>query len=195
MILSLIGSMFWESVFLFRGFIGCAIPFVILLVMGVEQIQTKYKRIYLYAVIASILIAGTTGHFLYNAPNKGDTADWIFEITDQWQEGDAILALNDNGVVAVNTYAPGYRYYKVPPCGQESYGSLSSHTRQAIGVIEEDIENIEADRIWYISTVAPVSPLCEEQETIRIIEEYEAELIEVLADSEYREAGVYLIDG
>lgn len=195
MALSLAGSLVWESVFLFRGFIGCAVPLVILLVMGIEQIQTPYKRIYLYAVIASVLIAGTTGHYLYNAPNKGDTADWIIGITSQWREGDAILALNDNGVVAVNTYAPGYRYYKVPCCGQESFGSLSPHTRSAIGVIEKDIEEIEAERIWYISTVAPVSPLCEEQETKRIIKDYEARLTETLADSDYREAGVYLIDG
>lgn len=195
MALSLAGSMVWESVFLFRGFIGCSVPLVILMVMGIEQIRTKYKRIYLYAVIASVLVAGTTGHYLYNVSNKGDTVDWISRITDQWQEGDAILSLNDNGVIAVNTYAPGYPYFKVPSCGQDALGSLSPHTRQAIGAVEKDIAEIDADRIWYISTIAPVSPLCEEQETKRIIEDYDAVLVEKLADSEYREAGVYLIDG
>jgi len=194
-ILSVIASYVWKPIYLFRGLIGCSVPLVMLIVLGIDQIKAAYKKYYLATIIAVLLSAGMTGHFFYNVSNKGDTQEWVGMITENWQQGDVILALNDNGVMAANTYAEGFPYFKVPPCGTESLGSLSPKTRQAMGVIEKDISEIEADRIWYISTVAPVSSQCEVEETRRIIRDYDAVLVNQLADSEYREAGVYLIDG
>ena len=195
LVFSLLVSLVWQPVFLFRGFIGCAVPLIMLIVSGLEGIQLKYKRIYASALIGILLAAGITGHYLYNVPNKGEADLWVGMIKKNWQEGDVILSLNDNGVVAVNTYAEDYPYYKVRPCGQEALGSLSPVTRAALGVRERNVEELDADRIWFISTIAPVSTECEVQTSERIIKEHDAVLVNRLAESEMRDAGVYLIDG
>lgn len=195
MILSLIASVLWRPIFFFRGFIGCSVPMVMLVVSALDGIKANYKKAYIFSMIGVLLVGGVAGFYLYNVPNKGTADKWVGMIEKNWQEGDVILALNDNGVVALNTYGEDLPYYKVPSCGQESLGSLSPKTRAALGVVEKPPEALEQRRVWFISTVAPVSSKCEVERSREIIRKYDAVLVNELADNEYLEAGVYLLDG
>lgn len=205
LLLSVFVSIVWKPVLLFRGLIGTAVPLSILVVTAIEGIRVPYKRIYAYFLIGATLGAGLYGHYTYNAENKGTTTTWVHNIVEQAENGDAIVALNDNGVIAMKTYAPGVPMYKLIGCGEEPLGSLSAKTRKAIGVEERRIEQLLPlsagndeplqvyTRIYFISTVSPISPECEVEVANDIISWDNVRLIHELANSEFTQAGVYLI--
>ena len=126
----------------------------------------------------------------------------------EFKQGDVLLSLNDNGIIAALTYAPDLPLYKLTSCGADPLGSLSQATRKALQIQERSIDDLIGEipqynpdpdsdyiRIWYISTIAPVSPACEIAASDEIInsDKYRVELIQLLADTEYAKAGVYLI--
>jgi len=195
LVMAIIASFVWKPLLLFRGLIGSSAPLVLLILMGMGQIKVHYKQVYAAIMVAFVVIAGTVGHFRYNAVNKGRAKEWVSEVAGDYQPGDAVLALNDNGVVAISVYQPTLELYKVPSCGEESLGSLSPATREDMGVVEKQIKDLDNERIWFISTIAPVSTQCELETSRNIIEQYDAELYKSLEKSEYVNAGVYLIDG
>ena len=207
LVLSVFLSIVWKPVLLFRGLIGTAIPLIILVVKSLEGIRVSYKKVYAYLLIGVTLLAGTVGHYKYNAVNKGTTTTWVHDVVELFQEGDVILALNDNGIIAMSTYAPGYPLYKLEGCGEEAFGSLSPSTREAIGIQERSMDQLipsyenagiyEAlqvySRVFFISTIAPVSPQCEIDQANKIISGSNVLLIKELSNDEYSQAGVYLI--
>lgn len=205
LLLAVILSLIWKPVLLFRGLIGTAVPLTILVVKAIEGISYQHKKIYAYAIIGITLLAGITGHYLYNAENKGMTTAWVQDIESQMENGDVVLSLNDNGIIAVKTYAPDLPLYKLTGCGEEPLGSLSPRTREAIGVEERTIDQLIPNntsppdplqtytRIYFISTVAPISPACEIALAEGIINGPQVILIRELANDIYTQAGVYLI--
>jgi len=203
-------SVIWQPVLLFRGLIGSSIPLAALVIKALEGIKVPYKKIYAYAVLTITLLAGLAGHYLYNADNKGTTTEWVNEIASQIENGDTILSLNDNGVIAVKTYAPNLPLYKLTGCGQEPLGSLSPLSRAALDVRERNLGQLLRGypalqheqlaqpyiRIWFISTVAPVSPQCEIDAANSIINgdpNLRVRLIKELTNTEFSQAGIYLI--
>mgnify|MGYP006274881183 CR=1 FL=1 len=195
LVMAIVASFVWKPLLLFRGLIGSSVPLILLILMGMSQVKVQYKQVYAAIMVAFVVIAGTVGHFKYNAINKGRAKEWVNDIAGEYQPGDAVLALNDNGVVAISVYQPTFELYKVPSCGEESLGSLSPATRKGMGIVEKHVEDLDNERIWFISTIAPVSSWCELETSKQIIEQYDAELYQSLEKSEYVNAGVYLIDG
>lgn len=210
LVFAVILSLIWKPVLLFRGLIGTAIPLTILIVKAIEGIKIPYKKIYAYVVIFVTLLAGISGHYLYNAENKGMTTTWVDEIETQFENGDVVLSLNDNGIIAVLTYAPDLPLYKLTGCGAEPLGSLSATTRQALGIEERTLDQLIPNnnktedtgrkpaeqpytRVYFISTVAPISPACEVALAEDLINQDHVILIKELANDIYTQAGVYLI--
>lgn len=206
LVLSIIASIIWRPVLLFRGLIGISVPLTILIVKVVEGIKLEYKKYYAYAIIGITLLTGTMGHYLYNAESKGLTETWVQEIEDKYENGDVIVSLNDNGIIAVMTYGQDLPLYKLEGCGQDAPGSLSPGTREALQVQEKGIDElintmydynpkIKYSRIWFISTLAPLSPACEIAAAAEILEggKYRVKLIRELSNTEYTQAGIYLI--
>jgi len=203
--LAVVGSVVWRPILLFRGLIGSAIPLTILAVMVVENIGPVYKKYYVYSLVGITLLAGVAGHYLYNAENKGMTTTWVHDIKTQAEAGDVLLALNDNGITAAMTYAPELDLYKLAGCGQEALGSLSVATREALGVEDRTLNQLipidgvdlynrrPYSRVWFISTVSPVSPQCEIDLANSIINLPGSRLMIDLKHDEYMQAGVYLI--
>jgi len=210
LVLSVIVSVVWKPVLLFRGLIGTAVPLTILVVKAMESIKVPYKKVYAYSLIGITLVAGVAGHYKFNAVNKGETTTWVHDVVSRIEKGDVILALNDNGIIAMKTYAPGVPVYKLVGCGEEPLGGLSGQTRQAIGVEERAIGELIPEvpgipnagpsiplqkyvRIYFISTIAPVSPQCEIDQANAIINRDGVVLLESLSNTEYAQAGVYMI--
>jgi len=215
--LAVILSIIWRPLLLFRGLIGTSIPLLILVIKAIEGIKVPYKVIYAYTLIGFTLLAGTVGHYTFNAANKGLTKTWVHEIKQEYRQGDVILALNDNGIIALMTYAPELPLYKMTGCGADPLGSLSQGTRAALEVKESEPDlligkgiyydipddvgyssysmDTEYNRIWFVSTIAPISPKCEIDTAAKLInsQDYNAELIKELAATEYAQAGIYLI--
>jgi len=204
--LAVVASITWRPVLLFRGLIGTAIPLTILVVKAIEGISLEYKKYYAYFIIGITLIAGVVGHYLYNPENKGLTTTWVHEIETEFKQGDVILSLNDNGIIAVKTYADQLPLFKLEGCGEEALGSLSYESRAALDIQEISIEELIGTlysynrktiytRIWFISTVAPVSPQCEIDAAEHIINsgKYRVKIIKELANNTYTQAGIYLI--
>lgn len=195
LVMAIVASFVWKPLLLFRGLIGSSVPLILLILMGMSQVKVQYKQVYAAIMVTFVVIAGTVGHFRYNAVNKGRAKEWVNDIAGEYQRGDAVLALNDNGVVAISVYQPSFELYKVPSCGEESLGSLSPATREGMGIVEKQVGDLDNERIWFISTIAPVSSQCELETSKHIIEQYDAELFQRLEKSEYVNAGVYLIGG
>lgn len=205
LLLSVIVSLIWRPVLLFRGLLGSVVPLVILITLALDQIKITYKKIYAFTMVGVTLLAGVMGHYLYNVPNKGMTTTWVNKMAAQVYQGDALLALNDNGVIAAMTYAPDLDLYKLTSCGQEAWGSLSPATRDAMGVKYRTPEQLlkgfagpyntvqPYTRLFFISTIAPISPQCEIDQANEIINYPGVIQIENLHDDQYSQAGVYLI--
>ena len=207
LVLSVFLSIVWKPVLLFRGLIGTTIPLNILIVKSMGGIRFKYKQIYAYSIIGITLVAGMVGYYTYNAENKGTTTTWVHQIVEQLDRGDIVVALNDNGVIAMKTYAPDTKMYKLKGCGAEPWGSLSQATRTAIGVEERSLDQLIPinagkweplqvySRVFFISTVAPISPECEVNTANEIISWDNTRLIIELANDEYAQAGIYIVHG
>jgi len=200
-------SIVWKPVLLFRGLIGTTVPLNILIVKAMSGIRFKYKQVYAFSIIGITLVAGMVGHYTYNAENKGTTTTWVHEIVDQLHDGDIVVALNDNGVIAMKTYAPNTKMYKLKGCGAEPWGSLSPGTRTAIGIEERSLDQLIPlsagkweplqiySRVFFISTVAPISPECEIDMANEIIALDNTRLIHELVNDEYAQAGIYIVLG
>jgi len=197
LLLSVIISLAWRPVLLFRGLIGSSIPLIMLIAVAFEGIKIPYKKIYAASLVLVTLVAGLYGHYAYNVNNKGATTEWVRRIEGKYEQGDVILSLNDNGVIAVLTYGTNLPMYKLTSCGEEPLGALGEITRSAIGVKERRLNQLipsaEYTRVWFISTVAPISPACEIAAANKLINMPTARLIESLQDDEYTQAGIYLI--
>jgi hypothetical protein len=191
--LAVVLSLAWRPILLWRGLIGSAVPLLILTVKAIEGISFPYKRFYAYGMVSVVLAAGLFGHYLNNPDAKGNTRDWVGRIVQAYEPGDAVLALNDNGIIAIRTYAPQLDLYKVTSCGTEALGSLPPGTREALGVKEREAWQLRSRRIIYISTVAPVSSKCEVEVDAAILEAYEKDQLVQLSNDEYTSAGVYML--
>lgn len=191
--LAVLMSLAWRPLLLFRGLIGTAVPLLLLVVKALEGVAVPYKRLYAYGMIAVVMVAGMVGHYQNNPGAKGNTQEWISQLVQEYEAGDAVLALNDNGVIAMKTYAPQLEVYKMTGCGEEALGSLAPGVRAALGIREREAWQLQANRVIYISTLAPVSSKCEAEADAELLGAYPKKQLIELSNDEYTTAGVYML--
>jgi hypothetical protein len=188
--LSVLVSMAWKPILLFRPLIGSA-PFIYLLAVSVWSRLDRPKRWYTAVVVAPIIVAALIGHYYYGPDNKGHAAEWVQLLEDAYQPGDVILTMGDNGEMAMELYAPQLRRYKLPPCEYEALGSLSAMTRDALGFVERDPDQIAAERLWMVYTLGPVTPGCKLLQVAPLIGGREP--WHRIKSDDYTDAAIYLI--
>lgn len=188
--LAILGSWIYRPILLFRPLIG-SIPFALMLVVIVlyENLSSRGWMI-TAALLIPAMLALSYGYHTYNLINKSDNGEWIEPIREGWEPGDIVYSLNDSAALSMVHRAPDLTSYKMPDCpDQASLGALTSQTREALGIRELPIDQIEG-RAWVVISVSPVSPKCEVAAAERFAAD--GEQVRKIHISEFVDAGIYL---
>lgn len=155
-------SLVWQPVLLYRGILPVA-PLLYLLIAN--AISTNVRTLLFGAILLTpIILGGVIGYYLLVPENKGEGVRVVRDIIlADWQPGDAILHTNDGSAVNLAWQLPDLPQYTLPvnpECGNDP-GALSDRTRQAIGLDSRHTNQVNAERVWLVYAVGPLSTNCE----------------------------------
>lgn len=175
MLVVAIVSILWQPILLFRPLIGCT-PFLYLVtawpVDQLKRMQSTPRTV--AAVYASLLVVplviGSMAHYytgISDIKAEGDThslQEVLSYITAHWQPGDVIYHTDDGSMIDFMPYT-SLPQYRMPPCGDTpnwgpSIGSLTTTTREAIGVKVMDLQDIPHRRAWVLAPRGPLQTAC-----------------------------------
>jgi mannosyltransferase len=189
--LTVLASLIWQPVLLFRGLIGSdpALYFLVAAALFDDR-QPMLNQAYALALIVPVLLAGIYGYYANNPANKGGSLEIIDQVRALWQPGDVIVHVNDGSAVPWGVYAADLPQVEMIECSQHDLGALSPATRSAMGIRQADLDQVSHRRAWIIWSEGPTSTTCETDQAARLIAGGK-EVIQI-RDDEMIHAGVWL---
>jgi uncharacterized membrane protein len=195
-LLSVITSLLWQPVTLFRPLIGCAPFLIILLALPAQWIFERRTRI-LYAAILVIPIvaANLISLYYFGDQRKNDDAniDVLQTIEADWQPGDIIYHISDASWINMTPYAgiSAGQHYKFSDCGTV-LGALTTSTRNAMGYQVAQLEDIPYIRAWIITAETPMNPPCD----MDYVRQFTGNTspVSCFTDTQYIRGCIYLVD-
>lgn len=131
--------------------------------------MTTGEKYFSLIICVPILLSALFGYYKNVGAMKGDGAisslqDALAYVESHWQEGDVIYATDDGPWVNLRPYT-GKPMYKMPECEVKgSYapvlGSLAPATRDALGVLVADLNDVPYVRAWVFAPSSPLHPVC-----------------------------------
>lgn len=190
-ILALLASWIYEPVFLPRSLAGTA-PFLYLLACWplAAIAWTRRRALYVSCFLLPLAIIAVPSYYLRVATTKGgtDLIDFAQQLDEQFRPGDLICHTGDGSSVIMAAYTPD-----LPDCKlvspHEASGALTSITRQAIGIQEIPVEDLQYHRLWLFVAITPMMY----PDEVAYVEHITAnmQLLRVFNDDEYTWFGVY----
>jgi hypothetical protein len=159
------------------------------------------KNKFFSTLIVSILcITGIYGYYKNISAMKGDGAvssmrGALTYVEANWQDGDIIFTTDDGPWINLTPYTDK-PIYRMPTCQEKgSYapvlGSLSTQTRDALGMQVADLTDIPHQRAWvFAPTRSPLHPECY---ITQIAPLTETPPVYVVDDNEWLFSGVWLV--
>lgn len=128
------------------------------------------NKYFLTLIVSILCIAGIYGYYKNIAAMKGDGAvssmrGALAYVEANWQDGDIIFTTDDGPWINLTPYTDK-PIYRMPTCKEKgSYapvlGSLSTQTRDALGMQIADLKDIPYKRAWvFAPTRSPLHPEC-----------------------------------
>ena len=162
-VLSVMASIVWHPIFLFRGFIACA-PAIYLLVAQAFSSSRRSALVGAFLIIPIITVA-LVGYYPGNIRQKGDQSYLIQMIRDRWQPGDIVYHASDSTALRWLAYAPDIPMAIRPECVDDrTVGSLSPATRAALNFPIYRLDELTYTRAWLIWSAGPTASRCEHRE-------------------------------
>lgn len=190
--MSIMVSLLWKPIYLYRGLIGCT-PFLYLLVVEPATRLTGWRRVYLAGLVAPVLAAGLVGFYQDIIQFKSTTLDAVDWVMERWQPGDIIYSINDGTWVSWSAYVTDRPIYLMPECpGQHDRGALSPLTREALGVPIAELDELEFKRAWVLWHNGATAHPCNIRKAEALLAGYEPLLI--AEDSAFVFSGIWMID-
>lgn len=116
-------------------------------------------------------------------------SDALTYVESQWEDGDIIYMTDDGPWINVSPYT-NKPIYRMPECNEPVLGSLSVHTRHALGMIIASLDEIPHKRAWVFAPFSPLHPMCYYDQ---IAKWTTGKPIYVVDQSEWLYSGVWLI--
>jgi len=153
------------------------------------------NKLFAMLIISIICIAGIYGYYKNIAAMKGDGGSASMRgaleyVEAHWQEGDIIFTTDDGPWINITPYTDK-PIYKMPVCSPV-LGSLSTQTRQALGMRIAELIDIPHKRAWvFAPTRSPLHPQCYIDQIATLTDTVP---VYVVDDSEWLYSGVWLMD-
>jgi mannosyltransferase len=166
-ILSIVISIFYQPIVLFRALVPCGAFLVLLLVrpLGWEMLRSARSKVLALIFIAPALLINAAGYYVYPEAIK-DYANQIKTLAHYINANsgpeDIVLHAGDSSWINMVPYMPDVRHIKLSGCGSVA-GGLSDQTRQALGEVQGTLEGQNYRRAWIMTLETPMTPTCESQ--------------------------------
>jgi uncharacterized membrane protein len=191
-LISILISIIWKPVYLFRGLIGAA-PFLYCLALWPLEALRGWRRLYALAIAAPLLLAGLLGYLLDVDGFKSTTVETLERMRAEWQPGDIVYATNDGQYVMTQVYAPDLPLALMPQCIEEhDRGALSALTREALGVQQIPLGMIDHRRTWLLLNYSAVTSECNVRNALALTRQAKPWL--TLIDTDINHSMIYLLN-
>lgn len=119
------------------------------------------NKIFSSIIIVPLLVAGIYGYFKNIPAMKGSTSlgNALQFVNEHWEDGDIIFTTDDGPWINLKPYTD-HPIYHMPSCDVPVVGSLSNTTRDALGVVIADLDDISYKRAWVFAPTSPLHPQC-----------------------------------
>lgn len=163
--LAVAASLLWRPVLLWRGLIGTAPLWVLLIAWALARLP-RARQFYALALLAPLAVGGVVGE--YHPDAKGIARPAIARLRAAWQPGDVLYHAGDGSILVWLAYAPDLPQAMWPRC-TNSIGALSDATLDALGVTIAPLDAVPHQRAWIIYTEHPTMRLCQRAEARALI--------------------------
>ncbi len=199
-------SVIWNPILLHRALIGES-PFLYIIVawplealLEGNQIKSWRETVLAGALVIPIIVAGVGGYYKNIAGMKNDGAvsslqDALIYVRAHWQPGDILYYTDDGPAVNLMPYTADLPQYGMSACGSDSYGlvlgSLNPRTRDAMGIVVRELDQIDYKRAWVFAPRSPLHPKCYEE---HIAPFTQGDPLITVDNNEYIFSGVWLVE-
>jgi len=197
-LLPIIVSWLWSPIFLYRGLIATAPALYLIIGWWWDRISSDVLRWYAVTLIAPVMLVGLINYYAHNPKGGGEQLLNVVEtIRAEYRPGDIIYHVDSGSMVGWWTYGdkhiPQYKAPLPPTCqpGEETLGGLSAHTRQALGIREIPLDQIDHNRAFIVWGQGPTSRSCWADYYHYLIE---SEPFTLSDDSDYVLSGVWIYE-
>lgn len=191
LILAVLASLIWKPVYLFRGLIGCA-PFFYMLIFQPLADLPGWRRVYAGALIVPLLVIGLAGYWIDIRAFKSTTLEAVGRIKSEWQTGDILYSSNDGNWVMFSLYQD-QPVYLMPPCNAGDHGGLSDVTRQALGVPVLSLDQIDHRRAWLLWNWGAPTSACNRDRAAELVGDSKPWWL--VKETDIQSAGIWLLEG
>jgi hypothetical protein len=147
-----LASLVWRPVYLHRTLIGAALPLYILAAFGVVALA-RVIRWPLVAPLAAVLLLATTNYYLDPAARRWDVRPVAAAI--ECQPGDVVYHVNLASYILYQYARPDCQQW-VWPVANDLSQSLTSPTKEAMGMQQAELDAIPWRRAWLVWAESPV---------------------------------------
>jgi len=193
MLIAAVISFAWKPMYLFRALIGCA-PFFFLLI-GWALADTPRKAKWAALAFAPLFVVSVLSYY----PNVVRAKDTIIPpreiadyVTENWRTGDVIYHGNVGTVMPLWPFMqPNMSIYLMPVQG-DSLGMLRPATRQAMGMDEVWLADVEWRRAWLIWSAGPTIAADEDLAVTALLNAYPHRQVRYY-ENDYSTFGMWLL--
>jgi uncharacterized membrane protein len=190
MALAVLASLMWKPVYLFRGLIGCA-PFFYMLILQPLADLPGWRRVYAGALIVPLLLIGLVGYWSDVRAFKSSTLEAVARIGAEFQDGDILVSSNDGNWVMFTLYQDR-PVYLMPPCEDGDRGALSDVTRQALGVQIKYPTEVPHQRVWLLWNWGAPTSACNRDRVAQLVGD--AKPWWLVKETEIQTSGIWLLN-
>lgn len=164
-------SLIWQPIYLFRALIGIAVPMYLLVGWAITHRAKLNHTAFALACLVLIAIAG-----LVNRGNqqvfKGPQTIAQDYIAEHAQPGDIVYHGNVSSFLGFSASGyPDLPQYLMPE-QPGSVGTLTAQTRQALGIVEAPLSDLQWRRVWLVWGAVPTIAEAEDRAIADILETY-----------------------
>ena len=191
--LAFLASLAWKPILLFRGLIPSAAALFLLVGWAITR-GPRWSWVLLGGMLAPVIVAGLYGHYRFNILHKGDMGPAIGAVRQAWRDGDLVVHLNDSTAIGWRLYAADLRQVKLADCEISPLGELSDLSRWGVGIQDARLDQIMAgaDRLWIVWGLSPVTPECERQAGLALLQSSLARPVVLIQNDAYVSGGVWI---
>lgn len=187
-------TLLWRPMYLWRPLIGIA-PFLYLLIAW--ALANTPRRAWLTALaISPLMLIGVHTYYPNVERVKGSNdmplLDVARAISSHWKEGDIIYHINVGSIMPMKFYAEDYQPVFLMPAEAGSLGVLRPVTRQAMGMVEVPLDQLQWRRAWLVWTAGPTVTEAEDREVAKMLSRYLHQQF-IHWRSEYTVGGLWLL--
>jgi uncharacterized membrane protein len=184
-------SLLWDPIYLFRALIGMAPPMYLLIAWALTYRVGPWQRAWAAGMFLPLLIVGAINYYPATAAEKGQGRQLADFVAYRWHPGDVIYHVSVASMMSFRPYstAPAYLMAGIPG----SMGGLTPQTRQAMGMQEVQLDQLNWSRAWLVWAGGPLAVGEEDRAVHALLARYRSKKMLDIGDSTLSQGGMWLL--